>query len=59
MAKKECPRCKGKGTVECKFCLGTGGGGPFGTSGDCPHCKGKGEYSCPNCNGTGEVEDRH
>mmetsp|Transcript_1251 Transcript_1251/g.3768 ORF Transcript_1251/g.3768 Transcript_1251/m.3768 type:complete len:153 (+) Transcript_1251:291-749(+) len=47
---KECPYCRGTGSIECATCLGTG----LLASGEkCENCEGRRVHTCENCKGRG------
>ena len=56
--RQPCFACAGTGTIECRFCNGTGAitvdlGGGQTESSSCINCDGKGSITCTTCNGTG------
>jgi len=60
---RECPRCKGDGTLVCPQCKGrkvetADAGSLKGATRLCSRCNGKGTIKCPDCNGTGEITER-
>ncbi|KAJ6193620.1 hypothetical protein J3E72DRAFT_405544 [Bipolaris maydis] len=46
---KDCPECRGNGTVKCDACNGKGG----------PCCKRTGQKQCTICEGTGAIHSEH
>jgi hypothetical protein len=48
-----CPKCEGKGRVECPVCNGRGTRGNFLDA----QCGGKGSLLCPKCIGSGVVSN--
>jgi DnaJ-class molecular chaperone len=48
---KECPKCKGRGQVECHD--------PKIPLYQCRRCHGTGNKTCNRCNGTGKIEGKN
>lgn len=66
---KDCPRCDGRGTINCPKCNGSIFSSmpgkrfdPFGALKggeiveDCKYCDGTGELSCSKCDGLGLID---
>ena len=60
--KKECSSCRGRGSIKCTQCNGTGKIGlrtfdgwemSVSSSYDCPYCKRQGRITCAKCHGDG------
>jgi hypothetical protein len=48
---KDCPECRGNGTVKCEICNGKGD--------NCRSCKRTGKNKCNVCEGTGVIQSEH
>lgn len=51
-----CSNCRGKGELDCAYCLGLGGTGLGWYYSACMWCGGSGKVVCSLCQGTGEIE---
>lgn len=56
MAKRKCPRCKGKGEIPCPMDYGDD---DERHPSNCPGCGGDPNVrvECPDCEGTGKIDD--